>query len=428
MTDHDLVRDTLAMREGLSSEDEDRLATHLASCAPCRELEAEYARQDAFLRSLRLPQPPVTFEAGVLGAVHRHAVRYGRPWRHLAGVLTAAALVVLAVVAAVTVRERSSRSALAPAADRAPQYGPNRGVLDSGASGRGATQSSPRPVQGAPKEARPAPQVPSSGKGLGRSAVPRSAGALAGGPWSTSWSHGLKLSIALAPVAVPRGAVVSVQVRLWNMRDRPVQVVGAPQESGCGNRRPGVEVVDRRGRAISPLPLAPRSPCPVQPVGPGGAGYLLPGQSIATRTYAVLVTPRVRPAANVILCSGKRARGCTNRASVAVTGRPAVVRLKPRQGTTIALHGSPPTTFTVHPVRPNAQLWWSGWFSCDGTSAGGPTYTFGRFGPGDRAVRSSGTEPLGTALAGCNPRRLAIHLIAGWVGHTADAVNIAGRS
>ena len=69
--DHTPYRDLLATRDDLTPEEAPSLEAHLQGCAECTALAEEYARQDAFLQALRLPVPPQTLQAGVLGKAHR---------------------------------------------------------------------------------------------------------------------------------------------------------------------------------------------------------------------------------------------------------------------------------------------------------------------------------------------------------------------
>lgn len=444
MTDHTVYRDLLAMRHDLAPEEETTLSSHLQSCPECRALEEEYARQDAFLQALRLPEPPQTLQAGVLGKAHARRRPSRWPlWQHGLALLSAAAVLLFLVFALenTTGNSRSADRAAIQGVLHAPAHRQTRSPVHSSpyfgpqvpagpalppTAIAGAT---PPPRQGGASDASFQRSGKTDASAYGTASV-NSAAARAGAslsigqsPAVTSRSKGLQLSLSLPRSSWPARAVVPVRITVRNVSTHYVYIVGSGSEyASCPAGVPGVQVIDAHGSPVSPIPIArePLPSCPAPFVRSKSTSLLKPGASRSAMVYAVLQTRRVRAVASVIVyagqCDPRTHSSCSGR-EVRVTGRPMTVRLVTEPLPRVSLRVSPTVSLTVSPAPArNARLWWDGWFSCGGNpqvTAGPLNIANGRF-LAPNAVRFPSVA--------CNPQRLELHLVAGWVGHPATRV------
>jgi hypothetical protein len=411
LTEHELYRDMLAMRDELSTGEKESLAAHLEECAICRELGGEYGRQDAFLRALSLPEPPLTLKAGVLGRAHRTSSR--RWWRHGLGLLSAAA--VIAMIVAATHAGMGSNTGKAGLAPHAPR------LTHAGAKARGASSA---PV------IEDAPQLPSTRKGAGfGTSQPSNQGDLAAGSAyeasATSRSNGLLLTLSLprscpvfsCPAAArlyDRGAVIPVTVTARNVSKHVMGVTGPAPALECQNGKPGVEAVGKNGHALTALNdvNGPQASCPAVPTG---KPYLYPGQRMRVQTYVVLISNRVRAEADIISfnsCDPRTTNGCRGE-QIAVQGPVVSVALRNVAPARLKLEGNPPAKALVQPTA-SSPLWSDGWYRCRGSASVTWTASEGRLGS-PSAVRRSTVVSL--PLVGCDPKHLEIHLAVGFLYH-----------
>ena len=419
MTEHELYRDMLAMQGELSTGEQESLASHLEECATCRELGGEYGRQDAFLRALSLPEPPLTLRAGVLGRAHRSSSR--RWWRHGLGLLSAAAVIALIVAAAHAGMGSNTGKA---------GFVPNKpGLTHPGAKARGAASA---PVIEA------APQLPSTRKGaaFGTSQPSNQGDVAAGSAYeasATSRSNGLLLTLSLprscpvfsCPAAARiyyRGAVIPVTVTARNVSKHLMSIYGVAQPGECWSGKPEAEVVGNNGQALSAW-NANNWPEPACPILSSDRSLLYPGQQVRATVYVVLRSNRVRAVAYVRSfnnCDPRTKNGCRGEL-MRVQGSVVTVALLKAQAPRIQLRGNPPTKALVQPAA-SSPLWSDGWYRCRGSASVTWTASEGRLGS-PSAVRRSTVVSL--PLVGCDPKHLEIHLAAGFLYHPVGRLDYA---
>jgi hypothetical protein len=411
LTEHELYRDMLAMRDELSAGEQEALTSHLDECPICRELGGEYGRQDAFLRALSLPEPPLTLKAGVLGKAHRTSSR--RWWRHSLGLPSAAAVVVLLIltVARAGMGSNNGKAGFVP-------HGP--GLTHAGAKSRGAAGA---PVSEAPR----LPSTRRKGAGFGTSQPPNQGDLAAGSAYeasATSRSNGLLLTLILprscpvfsCPAAAriyDRGAVVPVTVTARNVSKHLMSIFGVAQPGECWSGKPGAEVVGNNGQALSAW-NANNWPEPACPILSSGRSLLYPGQQVRANVYVVLRSNRVRAVADILSfnrCDPRTAKGCRGE-RISVHGPVVTVALLKVPAPRIQLRGNPPTQAIVQPTA-SSPLWSDGWYRCRGSASVTWTAEGGLGSPS--AVRRLTVVPL--PLAGCDPKHLEIHLAAGFLYH-----------
>jgi len=63
---HQRFIDLLAIRDFLSPGEAETLDAHLQACPACRQIAADFARQNTDLRLLQFPEPPSSLKADVL--------------------------------------------------------------------------------------------------------------------------------------------------------------------------------------------------------------------------------------------------------------------------------------------------------------------------------------------------------------------------
>jgi hypothetical protein len=223
----------LAARRYLSPDEQRRLDEHLGQCAACRAMEAEIARQDAFLTSIPAATPPASLRQAVLGGT-AGSVPASRPWPRLspsflralpAPLLTGVAIVL--VVAAAVLHLRS-------------------GVATPRGSSRTA-QSSYGPAN-VDTVTRDTPQ-------------------------------GLRISLSV-PNAVPAGALIRATVTVTNISGQDIPLSQGGSEIGAS-----VLADESTGRLALDAGFAPLGP------GPGNA-YVRPllfhpGQTVTRELYGV---------------------------------------------------------------------------------------------------------------------------------------------
>ncbi|HLJ67065.1 MAG TPA: hypothetical protein VKX16_06870 [Chloroflexota bacterium] len=396
MRDHQRFERMLGARHDLSPVEEQTLDSHLDVCQACRQLAAEYRRQDAFLRSLTFPQPARSLRAGVVsrarepGPVRRRRLAY-------LGLLPVAA-----VLAFMAFQLRAQQPGHGPAS--AVRLGPMN-VYDGPAPGaRGTTRYGAQLHHaGTPPGPKNAPGLPSS---PGLQTIGRK-----GGLQVDTAVEGVEFTLLTAQRTYPRNAIVPVEVRVTNRSRRTVQIVSWPPAT-CGWHIPYLTAVGVHGVAVSALPSGFKPHCAPLYFGPAGPGTLAPGQSLSAQQYVVLITPRLRVEADVDrfnYCKPHPEYMCTPLVTH-VRGKVATFRLLPSRAPQATLIGSPPTSLALHPVPPgNPELWRTGWYECAGSAGDvGGLLTHGS------------RIPL---HLGCDARHISLHLVAGWVGRPAAVID-----
>ena len=459
MTSHEECRDLLAMRQDVSAEQVRWLDEHLAGCRECRELAAEYARQDAFLQSLLLPAPPLTFQSGVLGRAH-HCPRARRvlPWRHGVALLSAVAVIAALLLSAhaATTSGRPNVGAMAPEPGTISRTTAKRPVLgelggaDRATSKRPPSTARPRqhlrtdeathrrlpagPRRTVRHRARPArysysdPASELNGGFTmptpdGERAAPQTSASFGKRVAATptvlavqSTSHGVQVTLKVQGAAFAANAVIDVILRVRNLTQHVIQVRSETVPAGCRVADPGVQSIDLQGGEVVPHLAVLSSLCTALPMQWRPGGYILPGQVTTTRAYVVLTTRRIRAAIDVesvTTCSSSPSGRCTGR-SIRITGRTLSVPTVSRTlSSRVALRFRPPATLTlVSPVDPNDRVWLSGWYRC--VSARSGAVVPGAIVPGGVGVLSSDTVELPTAK--CASSSLEVHALAGYLG------------
>jgi hypothetical protein len=457
VTSHEECRDLLAMRQDLSAEQARWLDEHLAGCRECRELAAEYARQDAFLQSLLLPAPPLTFQSGVLGRAHRRArARRVLPWRHGVALLSAVAVIVVLLLSAhAATGGRSNPGAMAPepGTSLAPLQSGQYSVNSAGQTGRKQTGPTDGAAAAAPAYGRgdspaivgrPAPHespsraatardgaysaLPTNGAFTtptpdGERAVPQTSASFGRLSAATpvvlhvqSTSQGVQLILKVQGSAFAANAVIPVIVRVRNLTQHPVRVRSETVPAGCRVADPGVQSVDRHGRVVLPRLAVPSSLCTALPMQWRSGGYMPPGKVTTTRAYAVLTTRRIRAAIDVehvSACSSNPSGRCAGR-PIHITSRALTVPSTRRTLTPhVAIRFRPPATLTlVSPSNPIDRVWLSGWYRCVSTTSGAVVRD--AIVPGGVGVLSSDTVALPTSA--CKSSSLQVRALAGYLG------------
>jgi hypothetical protein len=78
MIGHEELRDMIGARNYLDPEEIVQLDAHMQDCHACRLLAEEYAHQDIFLQSLRLPEPAPQLRHGIFRRIDRRKASGGR--------------------------------------------------------------------------------------------------------------------------------------------------------------------------------------------------------------------------------------------------------------------------------------------------------------------------------------------------------------
>lgn len=410
MRRHDAFRHLLADRAGLAPAQADRLQVHLQECVECRELAAEYARQDAFLRTLPIPEPGPALRRGVFQRVAElPRPKYGRVSLRL---LVFAPLVVAVLVLSAVLARHGSGSRPVAVKPATHLVNSGRDHYQNPSFGAQAAASSHAPI---PSQAIPAsPLFPPLDASLGRFRSART-------------TDSLRITLETARNAYPLYALVPVHVTVQNLSPDPVQI--EPDRSfGCTEYHPSVAPIGDHGEVVEPLPVTgrPMPSCPMMPFN--SPTYRLSllgrGKTLDATLYTVLMTRHLRAGMMVHRFHGcnPNGPGCRPQDSVAY-GSLATFHLQPPDSPRVALRGSPPTTMTLlRAPRNHGPLWVDGWFRCASASPARFHYVTSEGGVGVKPAERVGTR-VSLPLAGCYPPRTTFHAVAGWLNHSVAFVN-----
>ncbi len=410
MRRHGAFRHLLAERAGLAPAQAARLQAHLQECAECRELAAEYARQDAFLRTLAIPEPGPALRHGVF----RRVAELPRPARRVPRRLLVFAPLAVAVLVLSTMLVRHG-SGGKPAAMKAATHLVNGGRDHylTPSFGAQAPASSHAPISSQAGEAIPAsPLTPPFDASLGRFQSGRN-------------TDGLRITLETARNSYPRYALVPVRVVVYNLSADFVRIE-SDRSLGCAEYHPDVAAIDDHGAVIEPLPVTgrPIPHCPISsPFSPAySAGQLGPGGLLVATVYTVLMARHLRASMIVHRFHGCNPNGPDCRAQDSVAhGSLATFHLQPPDSPRVVLHGTPPTTMTLlRAPRNHGPLWVDGWFRC--ASPARFHYVTSEGGVGVQPAERGGTR-VSLPLAGCYPPRTMFHAVAGWLNHSVAFIN-----
>ncbi len=412
MKRHNAFRHLLAERAGLAPAPAARLQAHLQECAECRELAAEYARQDAFLRTLPIPEPGPALRRGVFQRV----AELPRPkyWRVPPRLLVFAPLAVVVLVLSTMLVRHGAGSKPAAMKPATHLVNGGRDHYQNPSFGSQAAASSHAPIT---IEAIPAaPLFPPLDASSGRFQSGRN-------------TDGLRITLAIARNSYPLYALVPVHVTVQNLSPDPVQIE-ADRSFGCAEYRPSVAAIDDHGEVVEPLPVTgrPMPSCPMIPFN--SPTYRLSllghGKTLDATLYTVLMTRHLRASMIVHRYHGcnPAAPGCRPHDSRAY-GSLATIHLQPPDSPRAVLHGSPPTMMTlIGAPRNHRPLWVDGWFGC--ASPDRFHYITSEGGVGIEPAERGGTRVL-LPLAGCYPPRTELHAVAGWLNHSVAFINYGAR-
>ncbi len=412
MKRHGAFRHLLSERAGLAPAQAARLQAHLQECVECRELAAEYARQDAFLRTLAIPEPGPALRHGVFQRV----AQLPRPTRRMPPRLLVFAplAVVVLVLSTVLVRHGAGSKPAAmksttplvdgvPYQPRNPSFGPQ------------APASSHAPISmPAGDRAIPAlPLIPPLNASLGRFQSGRNI-------------DGLRITLSTARNSYPLYALVPVHVTVQNLSPDPVRTE-ADRFSTCNDYRPSVAAIGDHGEVVEPIPQGPIPSCPLIP--PDSFTYRLSlldhGRTLDATLYTVLMARHLRAGMIVHRYHGcnPNAPSCRPHDSVAYGSLVTIHLLRP-DPPRVVLHGTPPTMMTlVGAPRNHGPLWVDGWFGC--ASPARFHYITREGGVGVQPAERGGTRVL-LPLAGCYPPKTVFHAVAGWLNHSVAFINYGG--
>ena len=413
MKRHDAFRHLLSERAGLSPAPAARLQAHLRECAECRELEAEYARQDAFLRTLAIPEPGPALRHGVF---RRVAQLPGQPRRMPRRLLVFAPLAVAVLVLSAVVARQGDGSK--PAAIRPARHFVNGGrdhyANPSFGPQAPASSHAPMSSQAGPQAIPASPLSPPLDTSLGRFQSARR-------------TDGLRIALSTARNSYPLYALVPVQVSVQNLSGDFVQIE-ADRSSACNDYQPSVAAIGDHGEVVDPIPEGPIPSCPLIPFNSptNRPGLLGPGRTLNFTLYTVLMARYLRASMMVHRFRGCNpgAPGCRPLDSDA-HGSLAIVHLQPPDSPRAVLHGRPPTMMTlVGAPRNHGPLWVDGWFGC--ASPAHSHYIGSEGGVGIQPAERGGTR-VSLPLAGCYPPRTVLHAVAGWPNHSVAFINYGAR-
>lgn len=365
MTEHESIQNLLALREGLSPDEEEQVRAHLRGCRQCDVVAAEYARQDAFLRAIALPEPSSALRQGVYERVSRPRNKVW--WSPVRGRLLSAALgsIAVALIAAVLVHLSAGRKSAAVQSPRA---------------------AAPAPAFG--------PLAPSH-QGANKAAYLSMAA-----PTVTTISHGVKLSLIVPGSVYPQNALVPVTLVLRNVSKRTI-LPSRGNDLICGTRAPWAQVVTPGGNVLYPpaMPAGGGPSCGAWPMGP----QLSPGHLVRRQFLVVLRSNRIR---GVVSLPGPYGE------DIRVQTAPVQVRLIRDTPPRVRLVRSPGVYADIRPGSPS----WSGplryvyYWACG--ADGGLQEGLDQW----MTVRATRFEP------GCT-HPYQWDLVAGWLGHPVATID-----
>ncbi len=411
MRRHGAFRHLLAERAGLAPAQAARLQAHLQECVECRELAAEYARQDAFLRTLPIPEPGPALRRGVFQRVAQlPRPKYGRVSPRL--LVFAPLVVAVLILSAVLVRHGAGGKPAAMKARHLPRANAGADHYRNPSFGPLAPPSSNAPIssQGVPQAIPASPLVPPLDAGLERFQGART-------------TDGLRITLSTARNAYPLYALVPVHVTVQNLSADFMQIE-SDRSSACNDYHPSVAAIGDHGEVVEPLPEGPIPSCPLIPFNSPTTrpGLLGPGRTANAILYTVLMARHLRASMIVHRYHGcnPNAPGCHPHDSDA-HGSLATFHLQPADSPRVALHGTPPTTMTLVGAPHNhGPLWVDGWFSC--ASPARFHFITSEGGVGIQPAERGGTR-VSIPLAGCYPPRTMFHAVVGWLNHSVAFVN-----
>ncbi len=412
MRRHGAFRHLLAERAGLAPAQAARLQAHLQECVECRELAAEYARQDAFLRTLPIPEPGPALRRGVFQRVAQlPRPKYGRVSPRL--LVFAPLVVAVLVLSTMLVRHGSGGK---PAAMKPATHLVNGGLdhYRNPSFGPLAPPSSHAPIssQGGAQAVPASPLVPPLDASLGRFR-------------SARMTDGLRITLSTARNAYPLYALVPVHVTVQNLSADFMQIE-SDRSLGCADYHPSVAAIGEHGEVVEPLPVTgrPMPSCPMIPFN--SPTYRLSllgrGKTLDATLYTVLMTRHLRAGMIVHRFHGCNPNGpdCRPQDSAA-HGSLATFHLHPPDSPRVVLRGTPPTTMTlVGAPRNHGPLWVDGWFGC--ASPDRFHFITSEGGVGVQPAERAGTR-VSLPLAGCYPPRTTFHAVAGWLNHSVAFIN-----
>jgi len=415
---HRAFRHLLSERADLAPATAAELRAHLQECAECRELSAEYARQDAFLRTLTIPEPGTALRRGVLQRVAQLPRQRYRPVSPRLLVFAPLAVAVL-ILSTMLVRHSAGgkSTATAPATPvRRLNHSADR--YQNPSFGAEAPTSSHAPMLGrAGTQAIPAsPLIPPLDANSGRFQ-------------SSRITDDLRITLSTARNSYPLYALIPVRVTVQNLSPDSVQIESG-QSVDCTGYHPSVAAIGDHGEVIQPLPTTGRfiPSCPmVLPDSPTYSRSLLgPGGVLDATVYTVLMARHLRAGMIVHRFHGCNpiASGCHPHDSSAL-GSLATVHLQPPDSPGVVLHGRPPATMIlVGAPRKHGPLWVDGWYSCASSARFHSVSSEG--GIGVQPAERGGTR-ISLPLAGCYPPKTVLHAVAGWPNHSVVFINYGAR-
>lgn len=373
MTHHQPWIHMLGMRADLSDTERVSLHAHLQTCRECQAIADEYARQDAFLRALQVPEPSpalrrrVLEEVGEARSIHPHA-----GWRQSLSGVPAAVVLAAVLVAAVVLPNHGgalhlpgsmSSQAGAPARVR---HGPgprqksngnthqpaNFGPIGARDGVLGANRSNADGAHPAPGMHTPAGTALKRSSSTDRAApasplVPPS-------PSVTVVTHGVRLTLSLPVGPYVHNGLIRTRVRLQNVSRRPIRIAGTP-DGECGSSTPQIQMRASNGidESFMPLPGGPIPSCPLIP--PNTGPQLWPGQSQAVPRLVILRSSSLRA---ILMIS-------TGRGTTLITTPPITITLGRARAPRIRLVAtSPPAALVTAHDRHSGPLYYLMWSVC----------------------------------------------------------------
>jgi len=418
----------LGMRPDLSDTERASLHAHLQTCRECRAIADEYARQDAFLRALQVPEPSpalrrrVLEEVGGARSIHPH----GGWWQSLSGVPAAAVLAAVLVAAVVLPNHAGalhlpgsmSSQAGAPARVRhgpGPRQKSNRNTHQPAYFGPFGTRDG---VRGANRSnagnARSAPGMHTlAGTALRQSpSTDRAAPASPLVPPSqavTVVSHGLRLTLTLPVGPYVRNGLIRTRVQVQNVSREPIRIAGT-SDGECGSSRPQVQMRASNGiyESVMPLPGGPIPSCPLIP--PNTGPQLRPGRSQAVQKLVILRSSSLR--AVLLITTGRRTTLIATPPITITLGKARTPRIR-------LLATSPPTARVSAHDRHSGPLYYVMWSVCVNSHG---QLTAELFGQAWRSTHSTTLRPA----TGCG-RVSEWHAVAGYVNQPVTMFNYKRR-
>jgi len=424
MTHHQPWIHMLGMRADLSDTERASLDAHVQTCRECRAIGDEYARQDAFLRALQVPEPSPALRRRVLEEVgEARSIRpHGDWWQSLSGV-PAAAVLAAVLVAAVLLPNHGggihlpgsmSSQAGAPAHVRHgpgprqesipnthqhPYFGPigardgvpgaNRSNADGAHSAPGMHKLRGTALNQAPSTDQAAPASP---------LVPPS-------PAVTVVSHSLRLTLTLPVGPYIHNGLIRTRVQVQNVSRGPIRIAGTP-DGECGFSTPQIQMRTSNGiyESFMPLPGGPIPSCPLIP--PNTGPQLWPGQSQAVQRLVILRSSSLR--AVLMITTGRRTTLIATPPITITLGKARAPRIK-------LLATSPPAALVSAPDRHSGPLYYAMWSVCVNSHGQLTAELFGQ------AWRSTHSTILRPATQ-CD-RVSQWHVIAGYLNRTVTMFN-----